>query len=98
MAASGDATLAALAGELKGYPAPADDVPPAEQHVVVPLVLDAPGGPLSFFSTTTVFGTPVDVTLAELALETFFPADEATAAWLRHAMPATPAAEPALSG
>lgn len=36
-------------------------------------------GVLSFFSTTTVFGTPVDVTLAELALESFFPADAATA-------------------
>jgi transcriptional regulator with XRE-family HTH domain len=98
VAASGDATLAALAEELRGYPAPADDVPAAEQHVVVPLVLDAPGGPLSFFSTTTVFGTPVDVTLAELALETFFPADEATTAWLRRALPAMPAEEPVLSG
>ncbi len=38
---------------------------------------------LSFFSTTTVFGTPVDVTLAELALEAFFPADAATAKALR---------------
>jgi len=38
---------------------------------------------LSFLSTTTVFGTPVDVTLSELALECFFPADEATAAALR---------------
>ena len=82
VAASGDATLAALAGELKGYPAPADDVPAAEQHVVVPLVLDAPGGPLSFFSTTTVFGTPMDITLSELAMECFYPANEATAAAL----------------
>jgi hypothetical protein len=38
---------------------------------------------LSFFSTTTVFGTPVDITLAELALESFFPADAATADSLR---------------
>jgi hypothetical protein len=38
---------------------------------------------LSFISTTMVFGTPVDVTLSELALETFFPADEATAARMR---------------
>jgi hypothetical protein len=38
---------------------------------------------LSFFSTTTVFGTPVDVTLSELALEAFFPADAATAEALR---------------
>jgi hypothetical protein len=38
---------------------------------------------LSLISTTTIFGTPVDVTLSELALETFFPADEPTAAALR---------------
>jgi hypothetical protein len=38
---------------------------------------------LSLISTTTVFGTPVDVTLSELALETFFPADRATAETLR---------------
>ena len=98
VAASGDPTLAALAEELRGYPAPADAAPPAEQHVVVPLVLDGPAGPLSFISTTTVFGSPVDVTLAELALETFFPADDATAAWLRSAMAAPQAPETALAG
>jgi len=38
---------------------------------------------LSFFSTTMVFGTPVDITLSELALETFFPADELTASKLK---------------
>jgi hypothetical protein len=38
---------------------------------------------LSFFSTTMVFGTPVDITLSELALETFFPADEATVQRMR---------------
>ena len=40
-------------------------------------------GTLAFFSTTTVFGTPVDITLSELALEAFYPADAATAAALR---------------
>ena len=82
IAASGDATLGALADELRGYPAARDDAPAPNQHVVVPLVLDTPEGRLSFISTTTVFGTPVDVTLSELALETFFPADAATAARL----------------
>ncbi len=38
---------------------------------------------LSFYSTTTVFGTPVDVTLSELTLETFFPADPETAEIVR---------------
>ena len=47
--------------------------------VVVPLVFDSPLGRLSFISTTTVFGTPNDVLLSELALETFLPADAATA-------------------
>jgi hypothetical protein len=46
-------------------------------------VFATPSGTLSFISTTTVFGTPVDITLSELALETFFPADAATAAALR---------------
>jgi hypothetical protein len=36
-------------------------------------------GVLTFFSTTTIFGTPVDVTLSELAIEAFFPADRDTA-------------------
>ena len=45
----------------------------------MPLRFRTTGGELSFISTTTVFGTPVDVTLQELALETFFPADAATA-------------------
>jgi hypothetical protein len=51
--------------------------------VVVPFRLRAGDGELAFFSTTTVFGTPVDITLSELAIEAFFPADEATAAALR---------------
>jgi hypothetical protein len=42
-------------------------------------------GVLSFLSTTTVFGTPVDITLSELALETLFPADDATADALHRA-------------
>lgn len=40
---------------------------------------------LSFITTITVFGTPLDVTLSELAIETFFPTDAETAAWLRNA-------------
>jgi hypothetical protein len=46
---------------------------------VIPFKIVTSAGLLSFFSTTTVFGTPVDVTLSELALELFFPADAATA-------------------
>jgi hypothetical protein len=51
--------------------------------VVVPFRLITDAGILSFISTTTVFGTPIDITLSELALESFFPADAATAETLR---------------
>jgi transcriptional regulator with XRE-family HTH domain len=82
---SGDAALAALAEELRAYPAPVDDG--SEPHdaaaVYLPLQLRLPGGVLNLISTITVFGTPTDITLSELALETFFPADEATATALR---------------
>ena len=47
--------------------------------MVVPLKLVIEGSILSLFSMTTVFGTPVDITLSELALEAFLPADAATA-------------------
>jgi transcriptional regulator with XRE-family HTH domain len=85
---SGDETLNALRDELAGYPAPpgadaADDDDTTVNQIAVPLRLRTPIGVLSFFSTTTVFGTPVDVTLSELAIEAFFPADQKTAAALR---------------
>ena len=59
--------------------------------VVVPLQLRTDAGLLSLFSTTTVFGTPVDITLSELAIEAFFPADAATADVLRAALAAAKA-------
>jgi hypothetical protein len=49
----------------------------------MPFLYQTPGGMLHLISTTTVFGSPVDITLQELALETFFPGDEATARALR---------------
>ena len=78
--------LAALLEELKAYPAGISQTRPAPDRYggfVVPLQLQTPAGMLSFFSTTTVLGTPVDVTLSELAIESFFPADDATAAAMR---------------
>jgi transcriptional regulator with XRE-family HTH domain len=77
-----DAVLEALMQELSAFgPAEATAV---EQHpVLVPLQIRTSLGLLSFFSTTTVFGTPVEVTLSELAIELFFPADESTAEALR---------------
>ncbi|MCY1551602.1 hypothetical protein D9M68_879440 [compost metagenome] len=57
----------------------------------MPFLFQTPGGTLRLISTTTVFGSPVDITLQELALETFFPADEATAAVLRGLLASTAA-------
>jgi transcriptional regulator with XRE-family HTH domain len=83
---SGDAELEGLAAELSAYPAPPaprDSRAGAEMAgVVIPFKLRTASGVLSFLTTTTIFGTPVDVTLSEIALESFFPADEATAAAL----------------
>lgn len=85
--ATADPELAALMEELAGYPAPVGVQPHAVEDyggVAVPLQLKTEAfGLLSFFSTTTVFGTPLDITLSELALETFLPADAATAEALR---------------
>lgn len=84
-----DPTLAQLLDELAAYPAPdgtAGVTHAADKEyggVVVPFQLKTEAGTLSFISTTTVFGTPVDVTLSELALESFFPADAATTTALR---------------
>jgi transcriptional regulator with XRE-family HTH domain len=87
IAATGDAVLQSLHDELEAYPAPAvsHDAPvidTALSAVAVPFQVVMPGGVLSFLSTITIFGTPVDVTLQELAVESFFPADEQTAAAL----------------
>lgn len=83
--ATADAQLIKLYGELKEYPIPARgarDRRPMES-VAIPFQIRFGEQVLSFISTTMVFGTPVDITLSELALETFFPADEATAAAMR---------------
>jgi len=85
---SADPVLTALLEELTSYPAPehparSGNGGEATNAFVVPMRLATPMGVLSFISTTTVFGTPIDVTLSELALESFFPADAATATALR---------------
>lgn len=84
-----DPLLVDLLNELRAFPkpdGPRSGRPPATADyggVVVPLRLKTEHGELSLFSTTTVFGTPVDVTLSELAIEAFYPADERTAEILR---------------
>ena len=84
-----DPVLVALMEELRSYPTP-NVRPPDRQAakenfagVVVPVQFATEHGVLSFFSTITVFGTPVDITLSELALEAFYPADATTAETLR---------------
>jgi transcriptional regulator with XRE-family HTH domain len=81
-----DPVLVALQEELLRYPAPRSAGPqPATNSgaVAIPLRLMIGGTELSFLSTITVFGTPVDITLSELAIETFLPADHETAEALR---------------
>ena len=87
IAVTADPLLVQLLEEVRAYPLP-DNA--GEQHlegehlgVVMPFKLHCPAGVLSFISTLTIFGTPNDVTLQELAVESFFPADKFTAQVLR---------------
>lgn len=98
VAASADPVLAALAAEIAAYPSPGGKIPrgaPQPQAgIAVPFLLRTDDGVLAFLTTTTVFGTPVDITLAELAVEAFFPADAATADALRRKAAAAPGQSP----
>jgi transcriptional regulator with XRE-family HTH domain len=78
-----DPALIALRDELATYPSHRPTSRPDSRAILVPLRLRVRDTVLSLFSTTTVFGTPRDVTLSELAIESFYPADAATAAFLR---------------
>jgi hypothetical protein len=86
--ASADPGLAALYEELRGYPGGGQGgEPPRPEDVVVPLRFrfgdtGSQQSELSFFSITAVVGSPVDVTVSELAIESFYPADRATGAAL----------------
>jgi transcriptional regulator with XRE-family HTH domain len=86
VALSADPALLELLDEVAGYPCDdpvAELEVPGAGEVVTPLRLRHEGVELAFLSTVTVFGTPLDVTVSELAIESFFPADAATAAVLR---------------
>lgn len=80
-ALTGDEQLTALHEELLGYPGPAPpEVPSGAGEIMVELRLStADGGELAFFSTVSTFGTAVEITVSELSIEAFFPADAATA-------------------
>jgi transcriptional regulator with XRE-family HTH domain len=82
-----DPELSRLLSELRAYPCdqPEPEVEiPGPGDIVVPLRLRHGGRELAFFSTVTTFGTPLDVTVSELAIESFFPADPETASILRN--------------
>jgi transcriptional regulator with XRE-family HTH domain len=89
IALTGDPALQAIDEEVRGYPGVAAaakvwDTPRDGASLLVPFELDAGGGRrLSMFTTLTTFGTPLDVTLAELAVELFYPADAESADLLR---------------
>ena len=78
-----DAALATLLSELNSYPFPSHDDSEARDSIpadaiAIPLRLRTSSGTLSFISTVTVFGTALEVTLSELTMEAFYPADEFT--------------------
>jgi len=83
--AGGDPALAALHEELAGYPGGGTAVAPDLEAgaIAVPLRIRHGDAELAFISTVTTFGTAVDVTVSELSIESFFPADAATAAAVR---------------
>ncbi len=94
LAATADPHLSDLIEELRQYrPARSDQPSSAEDYgsLVVPLRLSTDAGVLNLLSTTTVFGTPLDVTLSEIAIESFFPADAESGERLRNLCAGEPA-------
>jgi transcriptional regulator with XRE-family HTH domain len=84
---SGDGTLMDLLEEIRDYPSPrvAGSAAAEEERdlIATPFRLATIDGVLSFLSTTTLFGTPIDITLSELTIEAFLPADARTAEIMR---------------
>jgi transcriptional regulator with XRE-family HTH domain len=88
---TGDPALEAMHAEVMGYPGIAEAVAAGrdgtemweDPPLLVPLRLSSGDAELSLFTTLTTFGTPRDVTLEEIAIELFFPADDASRAMLQ---------------
>lgn len=76
---TGDGGLAELYRELASYPGGDPGPPRGTPPIAVPLRLRRGGEELSFLSIVATFGTPLDVTVSELVIESFFPADDTTA-------------------
>ncbi|WP_328301677.1 helix-turn-helix transcriptional regulator [Streptomyces sp. NBC_00435] len=94
------APLRALYEEVAAYPVAASPDRPggdgtgdgtgpdeAVPYIALPLRIEHDGHLLSFVSSISTFNTPMDVTVAELAIETLLPADPATAKYLRSLIP-----------
>ena len=79
IAVTSDDQLATLYAELSEYPGGETPLGAHEHGIAVPLRIELEGVELAFVSTIATFGTAVDITLAELSIEAFFPADRATA-------------------
>jgi transcriptional regulator with XRE-family HTH domain len=81
----GDPVLMDLLEEIRNYPNPPCQESPGRENdsIGVPFRLATIDGVLSFFATTTQFATPLDITVSELALEAFLPADAETARIMR---------------
>ncbi|HEY1174961.1 MAG TPA: helix-turn-helix transcriptional regulator [Phytomonospora sp.] len=82
-AATGDPVLAALHEEFFPGPEPATSPPGPETEVATPMVFDFRGREVRLFSTITTFGTARDITLDEISIESYYPADPGSAAALR---------------
>jgi hypothetical protein len=86
VAQTADPALSVLLTELREYPCdqavPEVEVP-GPGDIVIPLRIREGDDELAFFSTVATFGTPLDVTVAELMIESFYPADGPTADYLR---------------
>lgn len=83
IARTGDTGLIALRAELATYPVEDSEETVNVDSLMVPMVVRTPAGLLEFFHTSTVFGTPLEITLSELAIEAFFPANANTARLLQ---------------
>ncbi|QKG24434.1 helix-turn-helix domain-containing protein [Actinomadura verrucosospora] len=81
LAAAPDPGLAALYEELLE---PGVEGPSVESDVLIPMIVRHGGRELRLFSTITTFGTPMDITLDEIAVESYYPADEETAAYFEN--------------
>ncbi len=94
-----DAGLTALYEELLAPGAPGTSPPEPERSietesdVVIPMIIRFDGRELRLFSTITTFGTPMDITLDEVAIESYYPADDKTAAYFTGAATAGPGHE-----